>query len=405
MMKAIFGFMLVVSTCTASLMIRSERDAQTDYENSICECVPYYQCSAKGTANENGEGVIDIRVATSEENPTAGRRTCGHYLEVCCLPPDVNPVQPGVNGSNNGGNGGNNNDNTGNGNGHVNRGCGYRNPEGIGFRITGNNNNEAQFAEYPWMVAILESSSREKAYICGGSLIHRRVVLTAAHCVAEKSATSLIIRAGEWDTQTTNEGLPHQDRDVAVAVIHPNYRPGTLFNDFALLILDNVIELADNVEIICLPEANEIFDNSNCIATGWGKSEFGDEGKYQVILKAVQLPLVPRATCQNSLRNTRLGKYFKLDQSFICAGGIAGIDTCKGDGGSPLVCPLRYDPSRYTQAGIVAWGIGCGTDGVPGVYAHVSMVRPWIDQTLANYNIDVTSYSSGANNNYPPVQG
>merc|ERR1712146_57899 len=31
-------------------------------------------------------------------------------------------------------------------------------------------------------------------------------------------------------------------------------------------------------------------------------------------------------------------------------------------GGSPLVCPSQYDPNTYVQAGIVAWGIGCGED-------------------------------------------
>lgn len=70
---------------------------------------------------------------------------------------------------------------------HVSRGCGYRNPKGVGFRITGAFNNEANFAEFPWTVAIMrEEKVREKitrVYACGGSLIHKRVVLTGAHCV------------------------------------------------------------------------------------------------------------------------------------------------------------------------------------------------------------------------------
>ena len=91
-------------------------------------------------------------------------------------------------------------------------------------------------------------------------------------------------------------------------------------------------------------------------------------GKYQVILKKIELPIVPHAPCQESFRKTRLGKRFNLHQSFICAGGEPGKDTCKGDGGSPLVCPVQGHPGHFYQAGIVAWGIGCGEQGTPGAY-------------------------------------
>jgi kallikrein len=67
------------------------------------------------------------------------------------------------------------------------------------------------------------------------------------------------------------------------------------------------------------------------LSPGWGKDVFGKEGKYQAILKKIELPIVPFAKCQDSLRKTRLGKPFVLDSSFICAGGEPGRDACKGE--------------------------------------------------------------------------
>ena len=83
--------------------------------------------------------------------------------------------------------------------------------------------------------------------------------------------------------------------------------------------------------------------------------------------------------CQATLRKTILGRRFNLDPTALCAGGADGADTCKGDGGGPLVCQIQDSrggdrPPAYVQAGIVGWGIGCGEGGVPGVYTDVSKV-------------------------------
>lgn len=63
---------------------------------------------------------------------------------------------------------------------------------------------------------------------------------------------------------------------------------------------------------------------SVAVASGWGKDVFGKEGKYQVILKKIELPIVPFIQCQEKLRTTRLGKRYLLDKSFVCAGGEPG---------------------------------------------------------------------------------
>ncbi|XP_067000978.2 phenoloxidase-activating factor 2 isoform X2 [Anabrus simplex] len=329
-----------------------------------CVCVPYYQCT-NGSVNQNGIDIIDIRI---KDGP------CDDYLDVCCQKPDKNTdrVKPTPN---------------------KRLGCGERHPEGVGFRITGDEDNEAQFGEFPWMVAVLRNlGDKNNIYQCGGALIHPQVVLTAAHCVVGKKPSQLRIRAGEWDTQTNDELIPHQDRNIAKIIVNKDYYAGALYNDVALMFLETAVELTDNVDVVCLPNQGAIFDYSRCFASGWGKDVFGKEGKYQVILKKIELPVVPHADCQIALRKTRLGSYFELHDSFICAGGEVGKDTCKGDGGSPLVCPIKEEPTRYQQAGIVAWGIGCG-DATPGVYVNVALFRSWIDQQMVKNGLDPQEYS------------
>merc|ERR1712119_185712 len=345
-------------------------EVNTDFENCAdytellgYECVPYYQCH-NGTIITDGAGLIDIRNGFGALAPEDSK--CPGFLDVCCKDPDFTPPPPPKI--------------------KYAPQCGRRNQNGLGARIQGFTESESQFGEWPHMCAILHEKPIEQEggysgepqtvnlYQCGGSLIAPGVILTAAHCVDKfrQNPTELKIRCGEWDTQNQTEPYPHQDRYVQTLNIHPEFDGRNLQNDFAVLFTSEDFVLSSHIDTTCLPQADELFDGTTCFATGWGKDRFGSAGQYQVVLKEIDLPVVSNYECQDKLRSTRLGQKYKLHDSFLCAGGINGKDTCKGDGGSPLVCPSKYDPNTYVQAGIVAWGIGCGEDGTPGVYASVS---------------------------------
>lgn len=358
-------------------------------DKGIHLCVPYYKCDGDTNTiipgedeNTDGAGLIDIRFKAN---------ACDNYLDVCCKIPEggvpattprpVIPPEPTP---------GPDTDHT------KNNFCGIRHENGIDFKITGNTHHEAEYGEFPWMTAILKKnydpSKDETLAICGGAVLTPNVVITGAHCVQKFKTYDLKVRVGEWDTQTTRERIPYQERDIKNIILHDGFHAQTLYNDIALLVLDKPIAKAGNVGTICMPPQGMVFNSNNCFASGWGKDVFGQKGQFQVILKKRELPIVPRLKCQDALRKTRLGSLFKLHETFTCAGGEAGKDTCTGDGGSPLVCPDPIKPGRYLLAGLVAWGIGCGENNVPGVYADVPQFRDWVDKQMGQYRLDTRPY-------------
>lgn len=155
-------------------------------------------------------------------------------------------------------------------------------------------------------------------------IVLNQIFIQAAHCVFNKNASDFKIRAGEWDTQNENERLRHSDHEIKEIVIHPKFLKANLNNDIALLFLKDPVQIADHISPVCLPSKDASFENESCYVTGWGRSQFGREGAFEVQLKKINLPVVPFETCQESLRKTKIGHRFKLHTSFICAGGASG---------------------------------------------------------------------------------
>merc|ERR1712198_122455 len=369
----------------ASVEVNAQFETCAEYTEQFgYECVPYYQCH-NGTIITDGAGLIDVRGGFGTLTPEDSK--CPGFLDVCCKDPDFCAASPAKD--------------------HLQAKVWRRNGAGVGARIQGFTEGESQFGEWPHMCAVLHDKKLDNGesanlYKCGGSLIARGVILTAAHCIQDFKPypNQLKVRCGEWDTQHQTEPYAHQDRQGVDVRIHPEFDRRNLANDFALIFLEKDFDLDFHVDTVCLPQPNQVYNSyAPCYATGWGKDRFGSEGEYQVVLKEVDLNVVDNNQCQNLLRSTRLGKRFKLHPSFMCAGG-EGKDTCKGDGGSPLVCPSSFDPDTYEQVGIVAWGIGCGEKGIPGVYASVSEAVCWIDYAMTCYygqsSGDYSSYWSNS---------
>lgn len=335
-----------------------------------CMCVDVWQCPQfnieHGKAPEQedaGQPLSDSEGLVSLVNLRHAAPCPG--LMVCCDDPDLSlsPPSPPL---------------------HTPR-CGTPNPNGVMTNFLGFTDNQAQFGQFPWMAAIRTLNPRADdpmyGYIGGGSLIHPGIVMTAAHKLRDRNPEDLVVRLGEWDFSSTSETIEYQEIPLERVECHPQFSYKHLKYDVALLFLATEAVLGSTVDTICLPEHEHDFNGSTCVSSGWGKSSFGEGGKYQEILKAIDLSAMSHSQCEAALRTTRLGPTFSLDETFVCAGGEGG-DLCTGDGGSPLVCPSLDDPSRYVQVGVSAWGIGCGQRGIPGVYASVMAAMPWIRTVL-----------------------
>jgi len=281
------------------------------------------------------------------------------------------------------------------------RKCGKRNPNsivgGVAFDQTPDPKYNSVTAVFEWPhmcnLRTLDNTKNHVAVILGGaSLIHESIVLTAAHIVREyvDNPENIIVQCGDFDLLSHTLALQPKMIQASKIIMHPKYNFKTSVNDVAIIHLINAFDLNPKVNphinTICLPNGQDEnnFEETDCFATGWGEPIEGleDQGRNKNEkaneLRKVPLDLVASDTCQQKLRATGEVGPIILDDSFVCAGGNSRADTCKNDGGGPLVCPAISEKSRYVQTGIVAWGVGCGGE-VPAVYADVKKAMCFID--------------------------
>lgn len=119
---------------------------------------------------------------------------------------------------------------------------------------------------YPWHASIFIKDGPNTLHKCGGSLISKETVLTAAHCLIHRldkeykqvSPGSLLVRVDLTDRH--GDGISYNVREIK---IHKRYNPSIYLHDIALLKLTYQVDFTEFVRPVCITNENfEIFNDN-----------------------------------------------------------------------------------------------------------------------------------------------
>ncbi|CAB3262319.1 unnamed protein product [Arctia plantaginis] len=239
---------------------------------------------------------------------------------------------------------------------------------------------DANRSEFPQMALLGYGDTLDTAqWLCGGSVISERFILTAAHCVFSKSVGT-VKYAAMGILKRTDPPETWQRYNVKRAIRHPEYKPPSKYNDIALLEVDRTIKFNKDVLPACLNTGggNEI----EATATGWGT--LGHRQSLADILQVVQLEQFSAEECFAAYpphRHLQNG-YNHASQSCYGSKNNKIIDTCEGDSGGPLQITSKFGSCIYDIIGVTSYGRPCGVVGNTGMYTKVEYYVPWIESIV-----------------------
>ncbi|KAM7354831.1 trypsin-like [Cochliomyia hominivorax] len=230
------------------------------------------------------------------------------------------------------------------------------------LRIIGG--HRTSIAEHPYMVSI----RYKEHFICGGTMITQKCMLTAAHCSILESPGSWEIHAGTSYIKT--KGLI---RKVQNWMVPAEFNFFTVDMDVAVVELNKPL-YAKSVRPIEI-DFGTLKDNEEIIVTGWGLKSQYPASKLSNELQAVRISLTAQEECKKAYQ-----PYENITQNMFCAIGSWGSDACQGDSGGPAI-------RNGKQVGIVSWGYRCGSPEYPGVYTRLSSpnVSKFLTYLIENY--------------------